>query len=156
MKNDVIPPELAERIENAMEIAWKSPGGMALDANKCQDCEGHWHIMICPVVREVMGGKHDGSQQYARFIVNINKFIRMFDKRPKIFFDTAQGESVPHIIAVGIIGGYKCDVSLMCCPPTNMLPIERVYAAGPKKGTIEILNDEDESPESPGFIGTDE
>ena len=139
-KNDA-PPEILERIESVMAEAWQSPGGMEVDTNQCVSCPNHWHIMICPAVREIVGGAGDGAQQYARFVVNINKMVRMFDKRPRILFDTAQGESVPHVIVTGRIAGYKCDVSIMCCPPCNMLPVERVYTEGPKKGTVEIVSD---------------
>lgn len=143
MKNPTAPHDLIQRIEQGMAAAWKSPGGMVVDANECTECADHWHIMICPAVREIMGGKHDGTQQYARFVVNINKIMRIFDKRPRVYFDTAQGESVPHIVAVGTINGHKCDLSVMCCPPCNMTPVERAYVEGPKKGTVEFLDHEE-------------
>ncbi len=137
------PLELMKRLEAVMSEAWQSPSGMFVDAYPCESCPNHWHVMICPAVRELMGGAQDGEQVYARFVLNINKVQRAFDKRPRVFFDTAQGESVPHVIFVGKIDGIKCDVSIMCCPPANMTPLERVYVEGPKKGTVEVVSEEE-------------
>lgn len=139
---DTVPAEVMRRVDETMEKAWRATGHAVVDATRCDSCENHWHITIFPAVREIVGGKHDGEQHYAKFSVRINKLIRMFDSPPKVFFDTAQ--SVPHIIAIGIIEGHNCDVSIMCCPPTNLLPTERAYATGPKKGTIEVVAPQEE------------
>ena len=133
------PVEMMEKLNDALNEAWQSPGGMCVDTQPCDVCKGHWHIMVCPAVRELMGGQYDGKQVYARFGLNVNKLMRAFDKRPKTLFDNALGHSVPHVILYGRIAGVKCDVSVMSCPPSNMDPLERVYTDGPKKGEVERL-----------------
>ena len=149
MNSDTPPMELIERLQNVISEAWESPGGMCVDAHRCESCKRHWHIMVCPAVRELMGGPQDGEQVYPRFMLNVNKLQRAFDKRPRVYFDSALGTSVPHVIFVGKIAGHKCDVSVMCCPPSNLTPLERVYVDGPKKGMIESVESVEEEDDGP-------
>jgi len=135
------------KLEEALHKAWNSEGGMCIDSHPCNSRPDYWHVVVCPAVRELMGGELDGQQVYARCRVNINKLVRVFDKRPKIVFDSAVGVAVPYVALYGSIDGVGCDVSFMCCPPVDVAPQERVYTQGPKKGTVETVHHDEEDDE---------
>ena len=128
-------------IQNAVIKAWTSPSGMMMDTHKYQNKLGQdcWRILIFPAIREIMGGQQDGEKLYARFIVDINKLQRIFDKCPRTLFDTSQGEFVPHILLIGKINGIKCNILVMSSPFGTDFATERFYAEGPKKGKLEIV-----------------
>ena len=138
--NENIPEVIIQRLKEVMTQAWSSIGSMFVKSAQCKSCNNHWNVMICPALREVVGGHLDGSNQYASFSVNVNKACRAFDKRPKVIFDTTCNSYVPNIMIIGVIAGYKVDLTIMSYPPSNVRAIERVYATGPKKGLVEQVH----------------
>jgi hypothetical protein len=126
--------------------AWHSPAGLCIHAELCERCKTHYRVVVFPATREYVGGKKDGTTTFHRFIFDINKFVKCFDKRPFAVFDTAKHKSsyCPFVAIRGIFQGFKCEVYITSTPPKDARPNEREYCFGPKKGQIEPINDDDE------------
>lgn len=135
------PQEIVDAVNDALEISWESDGNLFIDASLCEECQNHWNIIVCPKVREIMGGSEDGREVFPGFVLNINKMRRVFDKTPQIRFDNT--EDFVHVIFTGRIRGHKCDLVFLSRPPLGLMPAERAYSEGPRKGEIENIEDED-------------
>ncbi len=133
---DMPPAEVVEHVMSQLLESWQSQGGLSIDSRACGD---HFHICVFPAVRELVGGKEDGKQVFADFVVDVNKLSRCFDHKPRLFFDTSSRGGIPFIIAYGKIKGVKCDISVIPCPPPNVQPMEVAYVEGPKAGTVEPI-----------------
>jgi hypothetical protein len=116
--------EVVESITNALMDGWESAGGVSINSVACGD---HFHIYVFPAVRELSGGKHDGEQVFAQFILNLNKLAKAFDKTPRILYDTASRGGMPHMILYGRVHGVKCDITIFPEPPPNQPPMEIAY-----------------------------
>jgi hypothetical protein len=137
--NQAPPQEFIDRINQALDISWKSAGGISINLKACGD---HWHIMICPAIREVLGGKDDGARLFTRYSLNITKFLTVFDKgtKKKVEFDSDKF-GFPCFYAKGEVAGHQVDFSFLGDPPAGQQPAEIIHAVGPKKDQIEMIPD---------------
>ncbi len=128
-------PKFLKKITFAVGKSWASKGGVSLQAMQNEDAEDgiNCTIIAYPAVRELIGGKQDGQTRYARFKLNINRFIKVFDKMPKITFDSGMGAAF-----VGFIDGVCCRIIISPVPPCGVAPSEVSFVEGPKKGTVEV------------------
>jgi hypothetical protein len=129
-------PPFIGRLAETVAKSWESQGSVAC---KFAAKEDKYEVMFFPAIREVLGGKTDGERCYAGFQFNIGRFVRIFDKCPKVLFDCMKRNTVEHIIFIGQIEGKNIKVAITAAPPTGQTPIERIYATGPKRGTIEKI-----------------
>ncbi len=137
--------QFVERVNKALAEAWKSEGSISINVADCD--EQHIHVMICPAIREVYGGKDDGNLVYANFYVDYVKFQRVFDKgcRRVAEFNSGTnmpitgGMPIPYFYCRGKIMGEKVDFTFLATPPPYMKPSEKHYLIGPKAGQIETI-----------------
>lgn len=109
--------------------------------------DGVWHLVAYPSLREIVGGEHDGGVIFSRFSINISKLMRKFDKPPKVIFDSATGYMVPLIFMDGFLGGTRYRVTFFSVPPPDSDVSEVYHSQGPKKGTVEPKQFEDDDDE---------
>ena len=132
-------PLFAKKLTEALDKVYQSPYGVCTYVEKCPKCRDHYRVIIYPAMREYVGGECDGQTVFARFIFDVNKFVKMFDKTPRVFFDSAQSGACPFVIFKGRIVGEPCEVFVMTSPPQDAPPNEREYKVGPKKGQVESV-----------------
>ncbi len=123
-----------DKIKNAISEAWYGPGNATVFVKEYK--KDHFAFMIYPSIREIVGGKQDGQTIFAGYIGNINKFAKVFDKTPRIYFK-AEHVVAPHVLFIGKIRGYNVRVVLISMPPPDKEPTERVFTYGLKKGKVQ-------------------
>lgn len=133
--NDCEHPPWVEVVARKLAKCWKSPGGITMMVTFCED--DHWHLVCAPSIREIVGGVNDGSSIYARFQLNLVKAVRIFDRNPRIFFDTSHGEGLPFVILLGQINNEMVQLAIVSGPIPGQPTTELAHTLGPKKGTVE-------------------
>jgi hypothetical protein len=133
--NDCEHPPWVEDVAHKLAKCWRSGGGTTILVNQCE--EGHWHLVCCPSLRELVGGENDGGQVYARFQLNIGKVMRFFDTLPKVIFDAAMEEAHPFVVFIGKISGEEVQLAVVSGPVPGQPATELAYTQGPKKGKVE-------------------
>lgn len=137
-------PDWMEDVARKLAKCWKSFGGITIIVNKCDDCN-EWHLVCCPSLRELVGGKQDGREIYPRFRLNLLRLVRVFDETPKVFFDSAPEDAYPFVILVGKIQDEQVQLVVVSSPVPGQPIAELGYTQGPKKGQVEsrLLRQED-------------
>ena len=129
-------PSWVEDVIHKISKCWKSPGGLTLMVNRCE--EGHWHLVCCPSIRELVGGKNDGKEVHPRFQLNIGRFMRIFDfSQSKVIFDSASSDFRPYIMFTGKINSEQVEIAVVSTPIPGQPITELMHRQGPKKGLVE-------------------
>lgn len=134
---DKLEPPFMAKLNKKLGESWGSLGSISVRIS--QTDSGQYKILFFPAVREMYGGKQDGELFFPGFYLNIGKFIRIFDQNPapKVVFDCSQNGQIDHLLFAGKIDTHDVKIAILSEPPNGQLPVEKVYAIGPKKGTIE-------------------
>jgi len=133
--NDCEHPPWVEVVARKLAKCWKSPGGITMMVSRCD--EGHWHLVCAPSLREIVGGVSDGGNIFARFQLNVGKAVRVFDKSPRVFFNTAHDDALPFLIFIGLIHNEEVQLAVVSGPVPGQPATELAHTLGPKKGTVE-------------------
>lgn len=122
------------KIKKVLSQAWFGPGNATVYVKEYK--KNSFAFMIYPSIREIVGGKEDGQTMFAGYIGNLNKFTKIFDKTPQVFFK-AENVVPPHILFIGKIDDVNIRISLISMPPANKEPTERIFTYGVKKGKVQ-------------------
>lgn len=133
--NDCEHPPWVEEVVQKLAKCWKSPGGITVMVNKCE--ENHWHLVCAPSLRAIVGGANDGGEIFARFRLSVSKVVRIFDKTPKVFFDTAMENARPFVIFIGQINEEEVQLAVVSGPVLGQPVTELAHTIGEKKGKVE-------------------
>jgi len=130
-------PVFMEKLSNHLLNCWQSPGSIACHTNKIGDKS--YEIMFYPAIREVYGGAQDGEKVFPGFLLNIGKFMKVFDKKPgaKLTYCGVDKNIVEHFLFQGYVDGNRLKIAVLISPPWNQEAMERVYVEGPRAGQVE-------------------
>ncbi len=123
-----------DKIKEVLNKAWFGPGNATVYVKEYKN--NSFAFMIYPSIREIVGGKEDGQTMFAGYVGNLNKFTKIFDKMPKVYFK-AENVVSPHVLFIGKIDGVNVRVVLISAPPPNKEPTERIFTYGNKKGIVQ-------------------
>lgn len=123
-----------DKIKEVLSKAWFGPGNATVYIKEYK--KNNFAFMIYPSIREVVGGPDDGQTMFAGYIGNLNKFTKIFDKMPRVYFK-AENVVPPHVLFIGKIDGVNVRISLISNPPSDKEPTERVFTYGSKKGKVQ-------------------
>lgn len=129
-------PDWIEKLKTTLISCWESVGNIAVEIGKYKI--DRWQIIIYPAVREIHGGPKDGETIFANFHFNINKILKLFDRKLKIEFVCHHCNaffSIKGIINQGIV-----RLLILNIPPDGNPPNEIFYQNGPYKGNVEPVD----------------
>lgn len=132
-------PAFLHKLGEMLSKSWFTLGSISCNVN--QVGENEYEIMFYPAVREIYGGANDGERVFPGFAMNIGKFMKVFDKkpRPKVLFDSMNSNIVPHLLFDGYIDGVHAKIAVLNGPREGEEASEKFYAEGPKRGQVEPL-----------------
>lgn len=129
-------PDWAEKLAGYLIDSWQSPGGFSLMVKESKNNK-YMKVFVCPSIREIFGGGHDGEKYFPRYMLDLNHVAKAFDKRPKVIFDSGCNGRNAFIIILGRIDSQKIQLAIASTPPQGAKPTEVSYETGPKSGTVE-------------------
>lgn len=129
------PPEWTDRFIQKVVRCWKSPGGATCLMGKSGS---EVQVYVTPSVREIVGGKRDGSKIFPPYSFNMRRFATLFNSKPDIYFYSGVKDGMPpHVRMIGDIDDNRVVVHILPIPPEEQDAVEIAYDEGPKKGTVE-------------------
>ncbi len=134
--NSSEPAPWMKKLMNAAGRSWDSEGSMNVDF---EQCDNHWHMNVSPSIREFAGGgETDGAQVFARFTFNLPRFMKVFDKTPRVrFHGSVESQLPPGLDISGPVLGMEVFVAVFGMPLPGQPVTEVAYVTGPKEGMVE-------------------